>query len=95
MNEVDNFLKRFHTDNNIDKVFTGNCCYWFALILFRRFIRDGAVIVYDKTMNCFGTKIKGRVYDITGDVTANHNWVPWTEVYDNLKEYVLHNFIML
>ena len=94
MNEVGNFLKRFHTDNNIDKVFTGDCCYWFALILFRRFIRDGATIMYDKTKNYFGTKINGRVYDISGDVTDIYDWVLWSELTDDYKEQVTCNCIM-
>ena len=78
---VQSFLNRFHGDAT--EVFTNGCCYWFALILFRRFIRDGAEIVYDIIDNHFATKINGRVYDITGDITdKTHLWISWNEYKD-------------
>ena len=82
MKSVDDFLKRFHISNDVDEVFTSGCCYWFAYILFVRFIRDRAVIMYDETANHFGTKISKRVYDITGDVTDKYHWVPWDSITD-------------
>ena len=83
MKDVENFLKRFHSSESVDDVFTRGCCYWFAAIMFRRFIRDGSTIMYDEVANHFGTRIKGRVYDITGDVTDKYKWVPWDSITDS------------
>lgn len=83
MNDIGNFLNRFHSSENINEVFTSGCCYWFAAILFWRFIRDGAEIMYDEVANHFGTKVKGKVYDITGDVTNQYNWASWNSITDS------------
>lgn len=74
---VNAFLDRFHESSNIDDVFTGGCCYWFASILHQRFPHSH--IVYDPVLNHFATKIEGRVFDITGDVTDKSvsGWEPW------------------
>ena len=78
--EIQGFLKRFHSANDVDTVFTQGCCYWFAMILFVRFIRENAEIMYDSANNHFGTRIHGRVYDVTGDVTDTYSdWMPWNE----------------
>lgn len=42
--------------------------------------------MYDEVVNHFGTRIKGKVYDITGDVTNKYAWVPWDEMSDELKK---------
>lgn len=81
---MDKFLARFHESENVDTVFTNGCCYWFAMILFIRFINEYAAIMYDQTVNHFGTMIDGRIYDITGDVTDKYNWKPWSELDDEL-----------
>lgn len=95
MNEINKFLKKFHTSDDIDTVFTSEACYWFAYILYRRFIRSGAVLMYSGTDNHFGTKIHGRVYDITGDVTEKYIWEPWLEFRDELeKERIIRDYIM-
>ena len=94
MKDVDDFLRRFHSSENIDDVFTNSCSYWFAAVLFGRFIRDGATIMYDKATNYFGTRIKGRVYDITGDVTNEHQWAPWESIDGSLREEIARNSIM-
>lgn len=70
--DVTQFLKRFHFSKNITDVFLNGCCYWFATIM------------YDEVINHFGTKIEGRVYDITGDVTFKYEWKPWPDVNDEL-----------
>lgn len=87
MNEnVLNFINRFHIcDGNVDIVFTSGCCFYFALDLFYRFIKDGAEIMYDPIACHFGTKIEGGVYDITGDVTDSYVWTPWSEPGDELN----------
>ena len=92
--EVSGFLKRFHTDADIDGVFTNGCCYWFAYILFTRFLREGAEIVYDPIKGHFGTRIYGRVFDITGDVTDDHFWVPFKEMDASQKKRVERDCIM-
>ncbi|MBP5461999.1 MAG: hypothetical protein J6Y20_07735 [Lachnospiraceae bacterium] len=95
MNDVQNFIKRFHSYDSIDDVFTNGCCYWFAAILFGRFIRDGAEMVYDQVANHFGTRIRGRVYDITGDVTEMYRWESWYEIDDEiLRKRVLRDCVM-
>lgn len=95
MKDVENFLKRFHLSENVDEVFTCGCCYWFAAVLFGRFIRDGATIMYDEVANHFGTRIKGKVYDITGDVTNKYKWVPWESITDSsLRASIVRDCIM-
>lgn len=93
MDDVDKFLKRFHTSNDISTVFTSEASFWFAYILYRRFIRDGAVLMFSN--NCFGTKIRGNVYDITGNVTKKYDWKPWLEFNDEKeKERIIKECIM-
>lgn len=83
--EVAQFLKRFHSSENITDVFSFGCCYWFAKILYDRFYMTyGATIMYDEVENHFGTKINGFVYDITGDVTSKYEWRPWSDLDDDL-----------
>lgn len=95
MDEVNKFLSKFHTSEDIDTVFTSEVCYWFAYILYRRFIRDGAALMYAAD-NHFGTKIRGKVYDITGDVTRKYNWKPWIEFENSKeKERIMRDCIML
>lgn len=95
MKDIDHFIKRFHTSENINEVFTCGCCYWFASILFKRFIRDGAMIMYDEVENHFGTKIQDKIYDITGDVTENYKWIPWESVTDSShRERIIRDCIM-
>lgn len=87
VNKVENFLKHFDAFNNTDSVSANNCCYWFALILFRRFIKDGARIMFDTESEHFGTEISNKVYDITGDVTHKYNWIPWDSIEDHSLKY--------
>lgn len=95
MKDVENFLKRFHLSENVDEVFTCGCCYWFAAVLFGRFIRDGATIMYDEVANHFGTRIQGKVYDITGDVTNKYKWVSWESITDSsLRARIVRDCIM-
>ncbi len=95
MKEVNDFLNIFHISEDIDEVFASRCCYWYAAILFGRFIRDGATIMYDDVAKHFGTLIKGRVYDITGDVTNTYTWVPWESITDKpQRERIIRDRIM-
>lgn len=96
MMDVTNFLRRFHFSTDITDVFSNGCCYWFAKILYDRFsMTHGAIIVYDEVANHFGTKIEGRVYDITGDVTSKYEWKSWAELDDNLlRSRIIRDCIM-
>lgn len=95
MNSVDKFIGRFHENETTNDTFRRGCCYWFAYILFRRFLAEGAKIMYDKTKNHFGTGVCGRVYDITGDVTNKYQWEPWDRLNDApLKAQIVRDHIM-
>lgn len=76
--EVLAFIARFATHEAVIETFTTGCCYWFAKILEYRFLGE---LMYDPIDCHFGCKIRGKVYDITGDVTDGHTWKPWMEVY--------------
>lgn len=95
MKDIEKFLERFHSSENVDEVFTRSCCYWFAIVLFGRFIRDGATIMYDEAANHFATRVKGKVYDITGDVTDKYKWVPWESITDSThRAMIIRDYIM-
>lgn len=93
--DIETFLQRFHSYDSVDDVFTRGCCYWFAVILYSRFIRSGSTIMYDEIANHFGTMIGDKVYDITGDVTDHYLWKPWHLIEDPLlKEKIVRDCIM-
>lgn len=94
--EVSDFISRFHEHQATKETFLNGCCYWFAFILYRRFLRQGARIMYDQIENHFGTQVNGRVFDISGDVTdAGYDWVPWDEIDDEaLRSRIVRDCIM-
>ena len=94
MKQVDVFISRFHRHETTRNTFLLDCAYWFAFILFRRFLKEGAKIMFDKSANHFGTMIAGRVYDITGDVTQDFKWIPWETINSDDKEQIIQNYIM-
>lgn len=95
MNSVDKFIGRFHENETTSDTFQYGCCYWFAYILFRRFLTEEAKIMYDEVANHFGTRVYGKVYDITGDVTGKYKWEPWDRLDDMLlKERITRDCIM-
>ena len=51
-------------------------------ILRKRFGPFCTTPMYDEVMNHFATKIDGRIYDITGDITDDpkYKWERWTTV---------------
>lgn len=73
------FISRFNSGDT-SKVFTNGCCYWFAFMLCERFRGLNPCMMYDITNNHFATKISGKVYDVTGDVTNDGQWQPWVSV---------------
>ena len=97
-NTVLNFIKRFTFSGSYEEVvhcFTHGCCYWFAYILFRRFLQDGAKLMYDEIDNHFGTLIGDKVYDITGDVTDKYDWSEWDQLRDaSLRKRIVRDCIM-
>lgn len=51
--------------------------------------------MYDEIENHFGTKVNGRVYDITGDVTFKYEWKAWSDVDDELpRSRIIRDCIM-
>lgn len=73
MEEVRRFIEEFR-DKNTDELFLGENGYWFAVILFMRFIKEGSCIMVDNSGNRYGTMIEGIIYDISGDVTNKCKW---------------------
>lgn len=71
------FIAQFHDPSTV-KCFSQGMCYWFAEILSQRFgDEEPCDIVYDSVANHFGCMIGDYVYDITGDVSEQYNWVIW------------------
>lgn len=81
MNEVERFIAKFQSPESI-KMFSGDCSYWFAVIMHRRFIRNGAKVMFSPDTLRFGTLIGGKVYGIYGEITDNCKWVSWVEFTD-------------
>ena len=94
------FIGRFSHEpdrvrQEVVKTFTSGCCFWFARILVERFFGLSPEIMVDYSNHHFGTRIHGRVYDITGDVTEEHNWEPWEECNDaSLAQRISEECIM-
>lgn len=83
--EVLRFISQFTRGGRRDQViecFTTGCCYWFAHILVYRFMYESPMpeLMHTVVDNHFGTKIGGRIYDITGDVTDQYEWEPWSNM---------------
>ena len=94
-NEVLSFIDKFKNKGTIN-TFTEGCCYWFAFILLQRFNDKNPKLMYDETMNHFGTAIGDTIYDITGDVTDKYYWQYFEELknndstlYNRLKKYCI------
>ena len=72
------FISHFTLGSSREEViecFTSGCCWWFAHILCERFKGE---MVYDEIDGHFGAMIRGRVYDITGDVTDTFRVTYWS-----------------
>lgn len=85
---VMNFIARFTNNGKRQEVincFTSGCCYWFAEILWNRFVLEvvntNCDIVYDPIINHWACQIDDRIYDITGDITDNKEycWENWNK----------------
>lgn len=93
--EVILFIRKFNPNSkDIQDVFTGGCCYWFAHILMSRFFEAFPTLMYDEVANHFGVQIGFDVYDITGIVTREYNWIPWCTMQDEAhKERIIRDCI--
>ena len=50
--------------------------------------------MFDRAEHHFGTEIRGRVYDITGDVTEKYKWVSWDSIPDDKeRQKILNEYI--
>lgn len=80
-----NFIARFTNNGKRQEViecFSCGCCYWFAKILWNRFVDvvdTDCYIIYDPIINHWACCIDSRAYDITGDITDNeeYSWHDW------------------
>lgn len=80
------FIAKFTNNGKRQEVidtFSCGCCYWFADILWDRFMFEAKKcrIVYDPIINHWACKINDRIYDITGDITndTQYNWEDWID----------------
>lgn len=95
MNDVMRFISKFHSPDDTNSILDGECSYWFAVILYRRFIRNGAKIMFDAKSEHFGTKIGNDIYDISGVVSREYDWISWLDMGNTeLKEKVTRKLIM-
>lgn len=84
---VNAFISKYISSNDKDK------SYWFANTLFRRFIKDGAEMMYDRGSGRFAVRVRTRVYDIRGDVTTINNWIPWLSIDGKSREKIISNLL--
>ena len=75
-----NFINQFAAFGEpVVECFTNGMCYYFTTILRARFGEYNTQRLYDPKSNHFATKIDGRIYDATGDITdePDHDWQDW------------------
>ena len=77
MSKVKDFIDDFKSSNAgaLECVFTSGYCYWFAFILNNLF---GGDIMYHGISNHFATRISGRLYDITGEISSG-GFMKWKD----------------
>ena len=76
------FINDFHQNGKRPQViecFTCGHCFWFAYILASRFGLQSE-IMYDEVMNHFGCRIENEIYDVTGIVTNDYDWISWADM---------------
>ena len=88
--EILDFIKNFQNEGTI-KTFTEGCCYWFAMILDEwckcNPIKSQHRIMYNQIDGHFSCEINGELFDITGKIDYNGNWVPWVDWYMSEPSY--------
>lgn len=78
--KVLHFIERFASAKDC---FLYGCCYWFARILFERFIEEATCeLMYHVVDNHFATLIDGELYDASGNISSV-GFIPW----DKMQEY--------
>lgn len=94
MNEVERFIGQFQTPES-ETLFIEKCNYWFAAILYRRFIRNGAKIMFNTKSERFATMINKKMYDISGEITVTPEWIAWLDFQEStIKSKVTKERIM-
>ena len=76
---VIDFIKKFRKSEDVIDMFMDEAySYWFALILYWRFLSSGvSSIMYSRSGRCFAALVGDQIYDITGIVTSDRSdWVP-------------------
>lgn len=95
MNDVERFIDRFRSKENAESIFSGECSYWFASILYQRFIRNGAKIMYHSGEARFAVMIQGNLYDITGSIDNSNGWIPWLNITNkSAKKQIINKYIL-
>lgn len=69
---------------DLKTAFTSGLCFWFAHILHTRF--PESKIVYDPVANHFAVLVRGRLYDITGEVTGEYKVIDWDSYDDTIHK---------
>ena len=92
--DVMKFIQTFKRHYGIPDVFHHNTGYWFAFILFRRFLKEGAKILYSNQQNRFAVRIAGRVYDIDGETTGVMSFGLWDQENEEIRGRVNKDNIM-
>jgi len=86
---VKGFIGKFQKGNAVT-AFSKDGSYWFAIILYHKFIRNGAKIMYNPTTGCFGAMICGKIYDITGMIGDCCGWVPWLSIDKQTRHTIIN-----
>lgn len=97
---VRDFISRFSKNIQYENpgISSSNLCYYFTLCLAHRFSELSPVLMFSWKEKYFGCQINGRVYDITGDVTHEYNWIMWKsfcEEEPSISEQIKHQYIYL
>lgn len=76
------FISNFDNPGTV-KTFTEGCCYWFAYILNSwcdmNKERLNHRMMYNQVLGHFACEIEGRLYDVTGKIEYDKDWVPWAD----------------
>lgn len=94
MSEVLDFIKVFNSPSN-ETLFTNCACYWFAHILVNRF--PNSTIMYNPHQIHFAAKIRGSLYDISGRIEDDEDYLDWSEYMDTSDDadMIIENCIKL
>ena len=77
--EVVDFIRGIRNDGTMHAFLEGYC-YWFAHILYSRFLPYvRTYIMYNQILGHFAASINGKLYDITGRIEDDGNWVEWEQ----------------